>query len=177
MQVTWVEHIVEEEDDRSRSRQYGGLYGGILSSGLAYGAERWVASLERQTQRLISMNYLSSNRINRGQQPVEPPPLDQALAAASGRNSSLIMKLVGRMVKGFCTALLNLTTATADASNMRVSVRQGTGKETGDPIGTIISASTSLWLPIPQQQLIDFLGQVKTRMQVPRMHASFIHSS
>lgn len=46
--VTWIEHM--EVDDRSVHN----MYKPLVHSGLAFGAKRWVATLERQCERLAS---------------------------------------------------------------------------------------------------------------------------
>lgn len=47
-QVIWVEHV--EVDDRSVHN----IYRPLVNSGLAFGAKRWVATLDRQCERLAS---------------------------------------------------------------------------------------------------------------------------
>lgn len=47
-QVTWVEHV--EVDDRGVHN----LYKQLVNSGNAFGAKRWVATLDRQCERLAS---------------------------------------------------------------------------------------------------------------------------
>lgn len=44
MQVTWVEHMEYDE------RQVHELYRGLLRSGMGFGAQRWVATLQRQCE-------------------------------------------------------------------------------------------------------------------------------
>jgi homeobox-leucine zipper protein len=46
--VTWVEHV--EVDDRGVHN----LYKQLVSTGHAFGAKRWVATLDRQCERLAS---------------------------------------------------------------------------------------------------------------------------
>lgn len=48
-QVTWVEHV--EVDDRSVHN----IYKLLVNSGLAFGARRWVGTLDRQCERLASV--------------------------------------------------------------------------------------------------------------------------
>lgn len=48
LKVTWIEHM--EVDDRSVHN----MYKPLVHSGLAFGAKRWVATLERQCERLAS---------------------------------------------------------------------------------------------------------------------------
>lgn len=47
--MTWVEHV--EVDDRGVHN----LYKQLVSSGNAFGAKRWVATLDRQCERLASV--------------------------------------------------------------------------------------------------------------------------
>ena len=51
-QVTWVEH--SEVDDRGVHR----LYQPLVSSGLAFGAQRWLANLRRQCETMHVANNL-----------------------------------------------------------------------------------------------------------------------
>lgn len=46
--MTWIEHV--EVDDRGVHN----LYRPLVSSGLAFGAKRWVFTLDRQCERLAS---------------------------------------------------------------------------------------------------------------------------
>lgn len=46
--MTWVEHV--EVDDTLVHN----IYKPLVSSGLAFGAQRWVATLDRQCERLAS---------------------------------------------------------------------------------------------------------------------------
>lgn len=48
IQVTWIENV--EVDDRGVHS----LYKQLVSSGHAFGAKRWVATLDRQCERLAS---------------------------------------------------------------------------------------------------------------------------
>ena len=50
LQVTWVEHV--EVDDRALAVHI--IYKLLVDSGLAFGARRWVASLDRQCERIAS---------------------------------------------------------------------------------------------------------------------------
>lgn len=53
MQVTWVEHM--EVDDLAVHN----MYRSLVSAGIAFGAKRWVATLDRQCERLAS--FMASN--------------------------------------------------------------------------------------------------------------------
>ena len=80
------------------------------------------------------------------------------------------MKLGHRMVKDFC-GVLSMSgkldfpqLSEVDNSGVRVSVRKST--EPGQPDGMIVSAATSLWLPLQCQTVFDFIRDEKMRTQV-----------
>lgn len=60
--MTWVEHV--EVDDRSVHN----IYKPLVNSGLAFGAKRWVSTLDRQCERLASVmaNNIPSGDIGGG---------------------------------------------------------------------------------------------------------------
>lgn len=55
--MTWIEHV--EVDDRAVHS----IYKALVNSGLAFGAKRWVATLDRQCERLASV---MANNISAG---------------------------------------------------------------------------------------------------------------
>lgn len=57
LKVTWVEHV--EVDDRGVHN----IYRPLVNSNIAFGAKRWVATLDRQCERLAS---LMASNINTG---------------------------------------------------------------------------------------------------------------
>lgn len=81
-----------------------------------------------------------------------------------------VMKLAHRMVKNFCAGLSmsgkldfpNLSEV--NNSGVRVCVRKS--EEPGQPSGTIVSAATSLWLPLVPQVVFNFFRDENTRVQV-----------
>lgn len=89
------------------------------------------------------------------------------------------MRLAHRMVKLFCASLSmsgkldfpQLSEVTN--SGVRVSVRKSI--EQGQPAGMIVSAATSLWLPIPPQSVFNFFKDEKMRVQV--CYSSYIYRS
>jgi hypothetical protein len=61
LQVTWVEHVEYEEN------QVHQLYRPLLSSGVGFGAARWVATLQRQCECLaILMSSAAPSRDHSG---------------------------------------------------------------------------------------------------------------
>ena len=49
-------------------------------------------------------------------------------------------------------------------SGVRVTIRKNT--EQGQPIGMVVSAATSLWLPLSPQDVFNFFKDEKSRIQV-----------
>ncbi|KAK4266766.1 hypothetical protein QN277_023643 [Acacia crassicarpa] len=138
--VTWVEHAEYDE------RQVHELYRGLLSSGLGFGAQRWLATLQRQCECLAIL--MSSSR-------------DHSAITAGGRRSML--KLAQRMTNNFCAGICASTVHKwnkLNAGNVGEDVRVMTRKsvdDPGEPPGVVLSAATSVWLPVSPQRLFDFL--------------------
>lgn len=83
---------------------------------------------------------------------------------------SSIMKLSHRMVKNFC-GMLSMSgkldfpqLSEVNNSGVRVNVRKSI--EPGEPNGMVVIAATSLWLPLPSQDVFNFFTDETTRMQV-----------
>ncbi|KAJ0921084.1 putative START domain-containing protein [Helianthus annuus] len=142
--VTWVEHI--EVDDGPVHD----IYKVLVSSGLAFGAKRWVATLERQCERFASA--MASN-IPAGDVGVITTP--------EGRKS--MMKLAERMVLSFCSGVGASTAHTWTAlsgsgpDDVRVMTRKSMD-DPGRPPGIMLSAATSFWLPIHQNRFSNFFA-------------------
>ncbi|KAF3965987.1 hypothetical protein CMV_009874 [Castanea mollissima] len=152
--VTWVEHV--EVDDKTQTHR---LYRDLICSNIAYGAARWVVTLKRMCERYTySMDDIAPTGIG-GLGVLNLP---------EGKRS--IMKLSHRMVKNFC-GMLSMTGKLdfpqlneVNNSGVRVSVRKSS--EPGQPCGMIVSAATSLWLPLPSHHVFSFFREEKTRVQV-----------
>ncbi|KAK9284785.1 hypothetical protein L1049_023962 [Liquidambar formosana] len=150
--VTWVEHV--EVDDRTLTHR---LYRDLVSTGLVFGAERWVVTLQRMCERFAySMGECALSREFGG-----------VIGLPEGRRS--IMKLAHRMVKNFC-ANLSMSGkmdfpnfSDVNNSGVRVSVRKS--KEPGQPNGMIVSAATSLWLPLSPHDVFNFFRDENARAQ------------
>ncbi|CAL5387752.1 unnamed protein product [Camellia sinensis] len=150
--ITWVEHV--EVDDKVVTHR---LYTDFICRGLAYGADRWLLTLQRMCQR-FAFQFLPT------------PRLDPVICSAEGKNS--IMNLTHRMVKNLCA---NLTmehnqldiphlSEVNNNSGFRVSFRKNTGL-IGQSDGFIVTAATSLWLPLSSQALFGFFRDEKMRAQ------------
>ncbi|XP_065864762.1 homeobox-leucine zipper protein ANTHOCYANINLESS 2 [Euphorbia lathyris] len=149
--VTWVEHA---EYDENQMHQ---LYRPLISSGMGFGAQRWVATLQRQCECLAIL--MSSN----------VPTRDHTAITASGRRSML--KLAQRMTDNFCAGVCASTVHKwnkLNAGNVDEDVRVMTRKsvdDPGEPPGIVLSAATSVWLPVSPQRLFDFLRDERLRSE------------
>ncbi|KAF5954793.1 hypothetical protein HYC85_007649 [Camellia sinensis] len=150
--ITWVEHV--EVDDKVVTHR---LYTDFICRGLAYGADRWLLTLQRMCQR-FAFQFLPT------------PLLDPVICSAEGKDS--IMNLTHRMVKNLCA---NLTmehnqldiphlSEVNNNSGFRVSFRKNTGL-IGQSDGFIVTAATSVWLPLSSQALFGFFRDEKMRAQ------------
>ncbi|XP_028795280.1 homeobox-leucine zipper protein HDG2 isoform X2 [Neltuma alba] len=149
--VTWIEHV--EVDDRGVHS----LYKQLVSSGHAFGAKRWVATLDRQCERLASA--MASNI----------PTADVGVITnQDGRRSML--KLAERMVISFCAGVSASTAHTwttlsgTGADDVRVMTRKSVD-DPGRPPGIVLSAATSFWLPVPPERVFDFLRDENSRSE------------
>ncbi|KAF5782720.1 putative transcription factor & lipid binding HD-SAD family [Helianthus annuus] len=149
--VTWVEHV--EVDDTAVHD----IYRLLVNSGLAFGARRWVATLDRQCQRLASA---MANNIPAGDMLV--------LTTLEGRKSML--KLSERMVLSFCSGVGASTTHTwttlsgSGADDVRVMTRKSVD-DPGRPPGIVLSAATSFWIPVPPKRVFEFLRDDNSRSE------------
>ncbi|XP_047159277.1 homeobox-leucine zipper protein HDG2-like isoform X2 [Vigna umbellata] len=147
--VTWVEHV--EVDDRGVHN----LYKQLVSSGHAFGAKRWVATLDRQCERLASAMATNIPTVDVG-----------VITNQEGRKS--MMKLAERMVISFCAGVSASTAHTwttlsgTGADDVRVMTRKSVD-DPGRPPGIVLSAATSFWLPVPPKRVFDFLRDENSR--------------
>lgn len=79
------------------------------------------------------------------------------------------MKLCHRMEKSFCEVLsmsdkLDFPQLSDQSSGVRVSLRRSNGA--GQPEGFIVSAATSLWLPLSKENLFNFFKDENKRAEV-----------
>ncbi|ONI14900.1 hypothetical protein PRUPE_3G015300 [Prunus persica] len=150
--VTWIEHV--EVDDKTQTHR---LYRDLICSNVAYGAERWIVTLQRMCERFdYSMDEVAPGCEFGG-----------VITTPQGRRST--MKLSHRMVKNFC-GMLSMAgkldfpqLSEVHNSGVRVSVRKNT--EPGQPNGMVVSVATSLWLPLPSQNVFNFFRDEETRLQ------------
>uniref|UniRef100_M4CI13 Uncharacterized protein n=1 Tax=Brassica campestris TaxID=3711 RepID=M4CI13_BRACM len=145
--VTWVEHTETEEKEPVHE-----LYREMVHKGIAFGAERWVTTLQRMCERFASLLAPAVSSLGG----VIPSP--------EGKRS--MMRLAHRMVSNYCISVSrsNNTRSTVVAELNDVGVRV-TAHKSPEPNGTILSAATTFWLPNSPQNVFNFLKDERTRPQ------------
>ncbi|KAL3613369.1 hypothetical protein CASFOL_042782 [Castilleja foliolosa] len=150
--VTWIEHI--QVDDKSLTHR---LYRDIVCTCQAYGAKRWITTLQRMCERYeFSIRLITT-------------PKHELNVIASPEGQRNLMMFSHRMVKIFCEALsmsdkLDFPHLSEfENSGVRVSFRKS--NEPGQLNGFVVSAATSIWLPILKENLFEFLKDEKNRAQ------------
>ncbi|TKY44894.1 Homeobox-leucine zipper protein HDG11 [Spatholobus suberectus] len=150
--VTWIEHV-EIEDKTPVHR----LYRNIIYSGIAFGAQRWLTTLQRMCERMACLMVTGNSTRDLGG--VIPSP--------EGKRS--MMKLAQRMVTNFCASISAsaghrwTTLSGMNEIGVRVTVHKST--DPGQPNGVVLSAATTIWLPIPPQTVFDFFKDERKRPQ------------
>ncbi|XP_024514927.1 homeobox-leucine zipper protein MERISTEM L1 isoform X2 [Selaginella moellendorffii] len=149
--VTAVQHIEADH------RQTENIYHGLMCSGAAFGAKRWLAILQRQCERL---GIMLTNNISARDLGVIPN--------ANGRRSMLF--LAQRMTSNYCAGVSAsivhtwTTLSGAGEEDIRVMTRKSVNNP-GEPPGIVLSAATSLWVPVNSQRLFEFLRDERLRSE------------
>ncbi|WOL09374.1 homeobox-leucine zipper protein ROC8-like [Canna indica] len=149
--ITWVEHNEIEEKNPIHM-----LFRDLITSGMAFGAHRWVTTLQRMCERFACLTAAGLPSRDLG---VAPSP--------DGKRS--MMKLAQRMVSNFCAnvgASNGHKWTTLSGSNdvgVRVTLHKST--DAGQPNGVVLSAATSIWLPISAESVFSFFKDERTRTQ------------
>ncbi|XP_038981871.1 homeobox-leucine zipper protein ROC2-like isoform X2 [Phoenix dactylifera] len=139
--ITWVEHV--EVDDSGVHD----MYKAVVNSGLAFGAKRWLSTLERQWERLESISAINNPRFGINANP-------------EGRHS--ILRLVERMVVGFCGGVSGSRAqdwshiSGVGAEDVKITAKRNP-LATCEPPGILVNACMSLWLPLPPGRVFHFL--------------------
>nr|APR73264.1 homeobox protein 1 [Artemisia annua] len=147
--VTWVEHAVAEKE------LVHGIFTDYVSSGMAFGARRWLAVLQRQCERLASLMARNISDIG-------------AIPSPEARRN--LMNLSQRMLRMFCLHITGSCgqswTALSDSveDTVRITTRKVT--EPGQPNGLILTAVSTTWLPHHHSQVFDLLRDERRRSQL-----------
>nr|CAD1827075.1 unnamed protein product [Ananas comosus var. bracteatus] len=149
--VTWVEHMEIEEKVSTHL-----LYRELINSGAAFGAQRWLTTLQRTCERFAGLMATTSRELGG----VIPSP--------EGKRS--MMKLSQRMVNNFCASLsssqIQRWTMLSGLSDVGVRVTVHRSSDPGQPSGVVLSAATSLWLPMSCERVFSFFRDENMRPQV-----------
>lgn len=134
------------------------MYRSIVKSGLAFGARRWLATLQTQCQRLV---FLMATNV----------PMKESMGVGTMAGRKSVMKLAQRMSKSFCHAIgaSSLHTWTKFSGENGLDIRVSSRKnlnDRGEPLGLILCAVTCSWLPLSPHHLVDFLKDETRRSQV-----------
>ncbi|KAL2539667.1 Homeobox-leucine zipper protein HDG11 [Abeliophyllum distichum] len=130
--VTWVENW--EIEDRAPIHR---LYRDLIHSGLAFGAERWLSTLQRICERFACLMVTGNSTRDIGG--VIPSP--------EGKRS--MMKLAQRMGQ---------TSLKCEQHFIRA-------PDPGQPNAVVLGAATTIWLPISAQNIFNFFRDERTRPQ------------
>ncbi|KAG8381359.1 hypothetical protein BUALT_Bualt06G0114100 [Buddleja alternifolia] len=143
--VTWIEHT---EYDENIVHQ---LYRPLLRSGMAFGAQKWLTNLQRQIE-LFTVTMTSMTPIG-----------DHSAIPPGGKKS--IVKLAQRMTRSFCSGVCGTVhkwEVVQNGEDTKLMMRKSIGNS-GEPPGVILSATTTVWMPVSPQRLLDFIQNEKTR--------------
>ncbi|ONI13150.1 hypothetical protein PRUPE_4G205900 [Prunus persica] len=152
--VIWVEHV---EVDNSLVHN---MFEPLVSSGFAFCAKRWVATLIRQCQ------WLETTMARR-----TCFSTDGGFISQQGRRT--LLKLSERMVRSFfrentsaCSEnkWMSLPWPTSGAENIRISMKSSTG-DPGRPPGTTMVFATSIYHPFSRKKVFSFLRDEKCRSE------------
>ncbi|KAJ6711482.1 HOMEOBOX-LEUCINE ZIPPER PROTEIN GLABRA 2 [Salix purpurea] len=141
--VIWVEHL------QCQKSTIHTLYRTVVHSGLTFGARHWMATLQLQCERLVF--FMATN---------VPTKDSNGVATLAGRKS--ILKLAQRMTGSFCRAICASSYHTWNKVSSKtgeqiwVSSRKNLN-DPGEPLGVILCAVSSVWLPVDPHILFDFL--------------------
>ncbi|XP_042396100.1 homeobox-leucine zipper protein ROC8-like [Zingiber officinale] len=149
--VTWVDHVEIEEKNPVHV-----LFNDLISSGMAFGAQRWLTTLQRMCERFACFS-------------VAGVPTRDAGVAPSPDGKRSMMKLAQRMVSNFCanvgSSIGHKWTTLSGPSDIGVRVTLHKSTDVGQPNGVVLSAATSIWLPISPESVFSFFKNERTRTQ------------
>ncbi|XP_063950138.1 homeobox-leucine zipper protein HDG2-like [Daucus carota subsp. sativus] len=152
--VTWIENVCTESNNVSNMCE------GILRSGLGFGAKRWMSILHLHCRRSAAAIF-----------PIVPSTDFSNLVTSSNREGRIaILKLSERMVNN---CFVGITGPKAGkwtelqgnfGANMKLMSRRVID-EPGLPHGTLLSGSSSFFLPIPPKMVFNFFSSSRQRWE------------
>ncbi|KMZ59789.1 Homeobox-leucine zipper protein ROC8 [Zostera marina] len=141
--VTWVVHM-EISENFSPPHE---IYRDLVSSGKAFGAQRWVSTLKRKSERQDTVGGVPSEE---------------------GKIS--LMRLSQRMVCNFCSSLGSSGnnqkwTHLSRLNDVGVRVTVHRSSDPGQANDMVLSAATSIWVPVDCDTVFSFLRDERSRSQ------------
>ncbi|CAN1254271.1 Homeobox-leucine zipper protein HDG1 [Linum perenne] len=148
--VTWVEHVQYDES------LVHPMMRPMVRSGMGFGARRWIATLQRYCE-CVALLLASSSM-----------PQDPSMLSMDGKNSlmKLSQKMVNSFYRGISIGLSNSNWEKLSFTSVGEDVTIMSRKNSTDPeeaVGIVLSASTSLWLPVSRRRVFEFLMGEDTR--------------
>ncbi|EPS70568.1 hypothetical protein M569_04189, partial [Genlisea aurea] len=141
--VMWIEHTEYDETGINH------LFQPVIQSGTALGAQKWLHDLQMRCQ--LPFKIMSSG----GDQPSGLSP--------GGKKS--IVRLAQRMSRGFCSGICGTGhqwEMVQNTDDTMLMIRKST-TDNGEPPGVILSAATTVHVPVSPGHLLEFLQNEKTR--------------
>ncbi|KAL3525079.1 hypothetical protein ACH5RR_013451 [Cinchona calisaya] len=151
--VTWVEHV--QVDDKSLTHH---LYKDIVCNSQAYGANRWIVTLQRMCERFA---FSMGSRIAPGHE------LEGVIDAPEGKRN--LTKLSHKMIKNFYEILSMPEKvdfpqlSELNTNGFRVSIRKSVASSQSNEM--IVCVTTSLRLPNSFEDLFNLFKDEKSRVQ------------
>nr|CAD1826194.1 unnamed protein product [Ananas comosus var. bracteatus] len=150
--VTWIEHMEIEEKAPIHL-----LFRDLVGSGAAFGAHRWLTTLQRTCERFACLMAAGAS----------PRDIGGVIPSPEGKRS--MMKLSQRMVNNFCASLsashMHRWTSLSGLNDVGVRVTVHRSSDPGQPNGVVLSAATSLWLPVSCERVFSFFRDETMRTQ------------
>ncbi|KAG9150557.1 hypothetical protein Leryth_026875 [Lithospermum erythrorhizon] len=150
--VTWVEH--SEVEDKAPIHK---LFRDLVLRGYAFGAERWLSTLQRMCERFACL-MVSGNSAG---------DLGGVIPSPEGKRS--MRKLAQRMVNNFCASINPsngqrwTTLSGLNEFEVRATLHKST--DPGQPNGVALTAATTIWLPLSPQNVFNFFRDERNRPQ------------
>ncbi|KAK1405428.1 Homeodomain GLABROUS 2 [Heracleum sosnowskyi] len=150
-QIAWLEHVDAYSEDVST------MYKNLLVSGLGFGAKRWISALDRKCQQMVTNISVK----------VPLRDYDELVRSSNKKAWQVLLKLAAGMVHSFNLGISGEQWEEVPghfSDNVRVMIR----RIMNDPIlpmGAMVSATSSIWLPLSPKSVFDFLHDHNSRSE------------
>ncbi|XP_047958030.1 homeobox-leucine zipper protein PROTODERMAL FACTOR 2-like [Salvia hispanica] len=145
--VTWVEHTSEREGLAPS------MFKALLESGVAYSAKRWISTLERQCERIATLEARGDSLDDRGSGAAR----NGLLRLAGGMTRDFNLKIFSTMEGGWSGVNLPGVDGILIKNWLILDDLQQI------PPRVAVSIATSVWLPVKQDQVFNFLRNEQNR--------------